>query len=150
MWVSFKGGLSLISSSGAEIQLGSVCEQTLPRPRKDCEKQQAGGSDPGPYTWLERGHGSRRRLLWRSRRVQHRLVRSCLTWKGLSGFSVLSHLCALLFMFFRTEGCHVNLLSLNYAVWSYLSVLIKHQARFSPRQRFSGQWRLLCRRVSSW
>ena len=53
----------LPSFSGAEIQLGPICEQTLPGPGKDCEEQQAGGLDPSQNTRLERGHGSGRRLL---------------------------------------------------------------------------------------
>lgn len=53
----------MLSFSGAEIQLGPVCEQTLPGPGKDCEEQQAGGPDPSQDTRLERSHGSCRRLL---------------------------------------------------------------------------------------
>lgn len=66
---------NLPSFSGAEIQPGPVCEQALPGPGKDCEEQQAGGPHQSQNTWLERRHGSCRRLLWCPRRVQHRLVR---------------------------------------------------------------------------
>lgn len=50
-------------SSGAEIQLGPVCEQTLPGPGEDREEQQAGGFDPSQNPRLERSHGACCRLL---------------------------------------------------------------------------------------
>lgn len=66
---------NLLSFSGTEIQLGSVCQQALPGPGEDCEEQQEGGPDQSQNTRLERCHGTRRGLLWCSRRVQHGLVR---------------------------------------------------------------------------
>lgn len=56
--------LSSAFSSGAEIQPGPVCEQTLPGPGEDREEQQKGGPDPSKDTWLERCHSSCCGLLW--------------------------------------------------------------------------------------
>lgn len=61
--------------SGAQVQLGPVRQQEVPRPGEDCAEQQARRPDPGTAAGLEGGHGPRRRLLRRPRGVRHRLVR---------------------------------------------------------------------------